>query len=416
MNFGGDVGLHVAKNLWAIRTFLGGDLPEKLAEVVPGAPEARAEFLASRYVEGNRAYEDDVAAHEEIVQINAEVYGFHTANDHKSPLAQIYWTCRDWSYAYFDDFYARIGVKFEKYYPESQTAEIGRETVLRELQNGVYEKSNGAVIFPGEKYGLHTRVFINKQGLPTYEAKDVGLSIKKWEDYHFDKSIIITGNDIIEYMKVVIKSISLFAPRLAERTQHLTHGNVKLAGGIKMSSRLGNFVRAADVLDITEKLQNTQNGGSSPDVVLGAVKYEFLKSTLGPNVIYEPETSVSLTGFSGPYVQYAAVRVNKILAAGQDLEPAEYANTYDFASEKGLLKLLLEYPSVLHEATTELAAHKVARFLFDLAGEINKYYEKTPVLQTDVRSRSARLHLLSQVAKVFAHGLKLLGINVPEKM
>jgi len=95
------------------------------------------------------------------------------------------------------------------------------------------------VIFDGDKYGLHKRVFINSQGLPTYEAKDVGLIMCKWEDYHFDSSVIITGNDIIEYMKVVLKSVEQFMPELPARTRHLTHGIVKLAGGTKMSSPQG---------------------------------------------------------------------------------------------------------------------------------------------------------------------------------
>ena len=114
----------------------------------------------------------------------------------------------------------------------------------------VYEKSDGAIVFKGEKHWLHTRVFVNSEGLPTYEAKDVGLIMHKWQDYHFDKSIVITGNDIAEYMRVVLKSIEQFMPELAERTVHLTHGIVKLAGGVKMSSRLGNILGATDVINI----------------------------------------------------------------------------------------------------------------------------------------------------------------------
>src|SRR5207253_7585860 len=108
-------------------------------------------------------------------------------------------------------------------------------------------------VFDGEKYGLHTRVFINSQGLPTYEAKDVGLIMKKWADYHFDRSVVITGNDIIEYMKVVLKSVEQFEPELTKRTTHLTHGNVKLAGGVKMSSRKGNFLRATEDLEVAHE-------------------------------------------------------------------------------------------------------------------------------------------------------------------
>ncbi len=257
VNFGGDVGLHVAKTMWAILRELGGENPEKLEQV---PKESRSDWMSARYVEGNSAYEDDEQAKTEIVELNKRIYQLHAESDHDSPFAQIYWTCRQWSYDYFDEFYARIGSHFEKYYPESETMRLGLETVREQLKNGVYEESDGAIVFRGEKFGLHTRVFINSQGLPTYEAKDVGLIIEKWNDYHFDKSIILTDSAQDEYMAVVVKSIEQFAPKLAEATIHLTHGRVKLAGGVKMSSRKGNIVRAVDVLDIAAEANKAATG------------------------------------------------------------------------------------------------------------------------------------------------------------
>ena len=164
-------------------------------------------------------------------------------------------------YQYFDDFYAKIGVKFDKYYPESTVAERGLKEVQNGLSKGVYEMSDGAVVYRGDiKLGLHTRVFINKEGLPTYEAKDVGLIFTKWDDYKFDKSVVITGNDIIDYMKIVLGSVKEMNPELPERTNHLTHGQVKLPGSVKMSSRKGNFLKAIDVLDmISEELKENYN-------------------------------------------------------------------------------------------------------------------------------------------------------------
>src|SRR6218665_1590156 len=189
----------------------------------------------------------------------------------------MWWRCREWSYDYFDAFYDRIGTHFEKYYPESQTAPIGLETVQRELRKGVFNESDGAVVFDGDKFGLHTRVFINSHGLPTYETKDVGLSVLKWQDYHPKLSVIITGNDIVEYMKVVLKAIEQFEPDLAHVTRHMTHGNVKLAGGVKMSSRKGNFLRAVDVLDMVAEASKGVSEVENQATVLGAIKYAFLK-------------------------------------------------------------------------------------------------------------------------------------------
>src|ERR1700729_383005 len=124
----------------------------------------------------------------------------------------------------------------EKYYPESEVADMGLATV-REHLGDVFEESDGAVVFRGEQYGLHTRVFITRQGLPTYETKDVGLIEKKNDDYHFDRSVILTDYEQMEYMQVVLKAIEQFWPKLAHATTHIPHGKLKLGGGTRMSSR-----------------------------------------------------------------------------------------------------------------------------------------------------------------------------------
>ena len=176
VNYGGDVGLHVGKTMWAILQRLGGEHPEKLIAI---PAEEQPDWLAAAYVEGTTAYEDNEAAKAEIIALNKRVYAFHTDNDHNSPLALIYWTCREWSYDYFKAFYQRIGTEFERVYPESEVAALGLQTVREQLAKGVFAESDGAVIFKGEDYGLHTRVFINSEGLPTYEAKDIGLIMTK---------------------------------------------------------------------------------------------------------------------------------------------------------------------------------------------------------------------------------------------
>ena len=410
VNFGGDVGLHVAKTMWAIMRKLGGEHPQKLADI---PVDSRSEWMAACYVEGTNAYEDDEQAHAEITELNKKVYELHSANNHESAFAHIYWTCREWSYDYFNAFYARIGTKFEKYYPESETAPTGLATVLQQKQNGVYEDSEGATIFKGEPYGLHTRVFVNKAGLPTYEAKDVGLSIKKWDDYHFDQSVIITGNDITEYMKVVLKSIEQFLPELAKRTLHLTHGNVKLAGGVKMSSRKGNFLRAVDVLDIAadenEKIQGNRNDAP----VLGAIKYAFLKNRVGPDVIFDPHESVGLQGNSGPYLQYAHARAMSILSKITD--DYSLAPLVDIDSnERSLLVKMTEYEDVIERATTQLAPHLVCTYLYELAQVFNRFYENSRIV--DDPRQAIRARLVTGYAGILKSGLTLLGIQAPDHM
>ncbi len=410
VNFGGDVGLHVGKTMWAILQELGGEHPEKLADI---PQDQRSEWMAKAYVKGTQAYEDDETAKQEIIELNKRVYQVHADDDHESPFAQVYWTCRTWSYDYFDAFYARVGSHFEKYYPESSTATLGLETIRAHIEKGVYEESDGAIVFKGEPYGLHTRVFINSNGLPTYEAKDVGLTMAKWRDYKFDQTIIITGNDIIEYMKVVLKSIEQYEPELVHRTTHLTHGNVKLAGGVKMSSRKGNFLRAVDVLDTVAEAGREATGRDDEATTLGAIKYAFLKQRLGPDVIFDPKESVSLEGNSGPYLQYAHARARSVLAKSDKQYALGEVDNLE-ADERSLVRKLSEYSEVIDKAVAELMPHHICGYLYELAQTFNRFYEKNRVIG-DARE-AVRLALVEQYASTLKDGLELLGITAPDRM
>jgi arginyl-tRNA synthetase len=332
-------------------------------------------------------------------------------NDHETPFARIYWTGREWSYAYFNAFYEQLGTTFERYYPESETAPLGLQMVQEQLTKGVYEKSDGAVIFNGVKYGLHTRVFINSAGLPTYEAKDVGLIMAKWRDYQFDSSVVITGNDIVEYMKVVLKSVEQFRPELSKATVHLTHGQVKLPGGVKMSSRKGNTIRAVDILHLAREANKKLTGQDNENTVLGAVKYAFLKTRMGGDFIYDPEESVSLEGNSGPYLQYAHARACSILAKAV---PKKVAITTLEPAERSLVRKMTEYPEVVNMAVTELMPHHIATYLYELAQTFNRFYEHNRVI--DDPRQDIRLQLVEYYASILQKGLKLLGIVAPERM
>ncbi len=410
VNFGGDVGLHVGKTMWAILQDLGGEDNAKLAEI----PEVeRSEWMASCYVKGTQAYEENEQAKDEIIALNKKVYEIVNTNDQESAFAQIYWTTRGWSYDYFDNFYARIGTPFEKYYPESSVSELGLKTVKEQLKNGVYTESDGAVVFEGEKFGLHTRVFINSEGLPTYEAKDVGLIFTKKADYKFDHSVVITGNEQLQYMSVVLKSVEQYAPELVSATTHLTHGIVKLSGGVKMSSRLGNFLRATDVLDSARQANLEATGKDDEPTSLGAIKYSFLKNRMGGDIIYDPLESVSIHGNSGPYLQYAHARAKSILAKGEGRREKREVDALE-AGERTLVRKLGEYTDVVNKAVEELAPHVVCTYLYELAQEFNRFYEQNRVVG-DAREQ-IRLNLVSAYADTLKKGLKLLEIHAPEKM
>lgn len=396
-NFGGDVGLHVAKTLYAL-----------LQKSEKTQDNLKIEDIAKCYVAGTKAYDEDEAAKAEITKLNKEIYRINAEDIHGTKLADLYWRGRELSYQYFEDFYARIGVKFDKYYPESSVADRGVQEVKAHTGT-TYEESNGAIVYKGEKVGLHTRVFINREGVPTYETKDVGLIFTKYDDWHFDESVVVTGNEQTDYMRVVLASVAEYAPQLVDRTTHLTHGLVKLPGNVKMSSRKGNFLKAVEVIEMINNLVQNEN------LALAAIKYAFLKYKMGGDIIFDPQESVSTTGNSGIYLLYSAVRAKKILQKCQEnhvLEAGTEAKTQEF--EKKLSKKIVQYPDVLAEAVSEKAPSKICAYLYELAQEFSRFYENVKVAGS---AREVDLAKLVQAyLNVMEHGLDLLGIKIPESM
>ena len=429
-NFGGDVGLHVGKTMWALRKRAIGELS--------------IEEIAECYVEGTRAYEEDETAKTEITVLNKVIYALAELGEQKSQerleletvaedydmattevaqVAELYWRGRELSYEYFKDFYAKIGVKFDKFYPESSVADKGLEEVKAHIGT-TYEESDGAIVYKGEKVGLHTRVFINREGVPTYETKDVGLIFTKWADWHFDESVVITGNEQTDYMKVVLASVQEYAPELVERTRHLTHGMVRLPGNEKMSSRKGNFLKAIDVLEMVSG--ELPEASAKQMITLAAVKYAFLKYKMGGDIVFDPKESVSMTGNSGVYLLYAAVRARKVLekVANGEAHPAENLSKNSVQevgdSEKGrgferrLNKKIVQYGDVIRGAIDEKAPYKICAYLYELAQEFSRFYENVKVAGSD--RENEKVVIVRAYLNVMEHGLGLLGIEVPEEM
>src|SRR3989344_1663328 len=212
-NYQGDVGLHVAKAVW-------------------GALKQNSSVdWGKAYVAGDRAYKEDESAKKDISAINKKVYERGDAEINK-----LYDEGKKISLEYFEKIYKRLGTKFDFYFFESEGGIRGKEIVEDGLKKGVFEESDGAVVFKGERAGLHTRVFLSSEGLPTYEAKELGLAPMKYEKYPYDLSYIITGNEIIDYFRVLMEAMKEMFPDLAAKTRHVPHGMLRFASG-KMSSR-----------------------------------------------------------------------------------------------------------------------------------------------------------------------------------
>jgi len=303
--------------------------------------------------------------------------------------------------------------EFQKFYPESATEARGRREV-EEHRGDVFVDSQGAVVYEGEKDGLHTRVFMTKEGLPTYETKDLGLIFTELEDFSFDRRVLITGKEQTEYMKVVWQAADRISPGIKAKMHHLTNGLIRFGDGKKMSSRTGNVTTAMDVIHAVRDA-----AGVSDDLVrdkqiyLGALKYEFLKYKLGGDIAFDPESSVSLQGNSGPYLQYALVRAKSIVSKAGSTRASDNPVQFE-KGERALVRKLSHYQMVLEEATRSYETHTLCTYLYELAVEFNMFYEKNRIIGDE--RVAERLRIVRAYTETLQSGLELLGIQTPEKM
>jgi len=445
----GDVGMHVARSVWGLMTKMKKEkVSLKDLEKIPLSE--RIKYLGQAYALGTVSYEKDKNIAEEIKDINYLVYlcgqEYLKDNYHWKPqvdykqylrpqfidqyktIKEVYYAGKKWSLDYFENIYKKLGTKFDFYYPESIVGEFGMKIVKENLKKGYFERSKGAVVFNGEKYGLHTRVFINSLGLPTYEAKELGLAVKKYEDYPYDKSVIVVGNEIKEYFKVLHKALSITYPDLGKKTINICTGMVRLPEG-KMSSRTGQVITVEWLLkEIKNHLKKIIGKGGKVNedqleeineiVTIGAVKYSLLKANIGKDVIFDFKETLSLEGNSGPYLQYTYARCQSVLEkANPNPLTRELVNSLIINSDElFLLRTFAKYPDVVYSAASTLSPHLICNYLFDLAQKYNLFYQKNPILKAEKDVKDLRLLITKVTAQIIKNGLYLLGIKTVEKM
>jgi arginyl-tRNA synthetase len=397
VNYQGDVGMHVAKAIWAMQN---------------------GSAFGEAYTVGSKAFEEDEKAKEDITAINDAIY-----KKSDKDINKLYDAGRAVSLAYFEKEYKRLGTKFDHYFFESEVAEDGVKLV--EKHPDVFKESQGAVVFEGEPYGLHTRVFINSKGLPTYEAKELALNKKKFDEFQPDLSVIVTANEVNEYFKVLLQVMKVMVqtlPGVAEKTKHIGHGMMRLPSG-KMSSRTGQVITADAFIEQTKTALKERESGEIDDttreaIAVGAIKYSILKQSPGRDIIFDFDKSLAVKGDSGPYLQYTYARLKAILAkAGEsaDIKPDTAELVQE--SELALIKHFLEFPEAIRESCELIAPQRLALYVFELANLANSFYEKVYILNDEDTARmSARLLLTRIASEILAHGLSALGIKTPERI
>lgn len=328
------------------------------------------------------------------------------------------------SLKHIHDVMARLKISTDYEYGEAFFAPKGKAAVQKLIESGVaIQNEDGSVIVPLEEYGFDVPLLVQKSnGAALYATNDLATILFREEEFAPDKVVYSVGAE----QQFYFSQIFAMAKKLGIKTDlyHLWFGVIDQLNEDgtreKMSSRKG-VVLMEELLDKAEERAREIVAGrdvSEEDVkkiALGAIKFSDFAADRRTNILFDWENIFALTGFSGPYVQYSAVRVNNILRKEQNFEMVDFEN-YNFEAEKNIILQLLAFPEVVKIAARDLEPHKISKYLYDLAREMNRYYEKTRVSDAPEIEKSARLTLLKKVSKTFENGLDLLGIEIPEKM
>ena len=353
----------------------------------------------------------------------------------KDPEVYSLWeTMNGWVYEGFDVTYKALGVDFDKIYYESQTYLLGKSLVEEGLRKGVfYRRDDNSVWIDLTADGLDEKLLLRGDGTSVYMTQDLGTAYRRFEENRLDDMIYVVGNEQnyhFQVLKLILKKLGY--ADWSDHITHLSYGMVELPEG-KMKSREGTVVDADDLIadmvstarEMSDELgkldgcTEEEADAVSTMVGLGALKYFILKVDPKKTMLFDPRESIDFNGNTGPFIQYTHARICSVLRkaaeAGIDFSGAAQA---DYLPEEiALVKSLTEYPSVVAAAGENFAPSIVGAYVYELAKQFNGYYHDHSILkEEDAETRRMRLQLAQQVARVIRSGMKLLGIDVPERM
>ena len=440
VNLVNDRGIHICKSMLAWKLYGGGETPESSG--------MKGDHLVGKYyVEFDKHYkaqikelmaqgqsEEDAKKHAPIMLEAQEMLRKWEAKD---PEVYALWKkMNSWVYAGFDVTYKALGVDFDKVYYESQTYLLGKSLVEEGLKKGVfYRRPDNSVWIDLRNDGLDEKLLLRGDGTSVYMTQDLGTAYRRFEDNKLDDMIYVVGNEQNYHflvLKLVLKKLGY-----AEWSDHITHlsyGMVELPEG-KMKSREGTVVDADDLIADMVKTAREMSAelgkldgcteeeanAVSTMVGLGALKYFILKVDPKKTMLFDPRESIDFNGNTGPFIQYTHARICSVLrkAAESGVEASrEIAPEVTLLPEEiDLVKMLTEYPATVKAAGENFAPSLIGAYVYDLAKQFNGYYHDHSILkEEDAATRSMRLALAAQVARVIRKGMSLLGIDVPERM
>lgn len=435
-----DRGIHICKSMAAWLLYGEGETPE--SSMIKGD-----HLVGKYYVAFDKAYKaqvkalmekgmDEAKAEREapVMQFAAELLRKWEQRD---PETLALWkTMNGWVYTGFDETYRKMGVDFDKLYYESETYLLGREVVLKGLEDGVfYKKEDGSVWVDLSKEGLDEKVLLRADGTSVYMTQDIGTAILRFRDFpNIEGQVYTVGNEQEYHFKVLFLILEKLGYQWAKKCHHLSYGMVDLPFG-KMKSREGTVVDADDLMAdmVEEARRQTHELGKidelSPEeaeklyetIGLGALKFFLLKVDPKKRMLFNPEESIQLQGFTGPFIQYTFARIRAILRKAQELgipDGPPDATTIAFGpEERDVLVRLNAWRDKLHEAARGYSPAVLANYAYDLAREYNQFYQSIPIFgETDPVKLRFRVAFSKVVAETIRRTMGLLGINVPERM
>jgi arginyl-tRNA synthetase len=435
-----DRGIHICKSMIAWQLFANGATPESTG--MKGD-----HFVGEYYVKFNEEHKKQIAelvvkgmnekeAEKEAPIMKATQQMLLDWEAGKPEVIGLWKKMNSWVYEGFDITYKRIGADFNKMYYESGTYILGKKFVEDGLKQGVFfKKEDGSVWIDLTSEGLDEKLVLRKDGTSVYMTQDLGLAEEKYQDYHYDQSIYVIGDEQNYHMKVLKLIMEKLGKPYADGMYHLSYGMVELPSG-RMKSREGTVVDADDLVDEMTAVakQKTEELGkvkdfSEPELAelydiigLGALKFFLLRVDPKKKMVFNPEESVDFHGFTGPFIQYTHARIQSILRKEgiSDLKSVtiEASSAMPlFTLEKQLIIALEQFPALIQQAAEEHNPSVIAIYVFNLAKLFNTFYSEHSVINAEsAGKKQLRLQLCIMTAGVIASATKLLGIKVPERM
>jgi arginyl-tRNA synthetase len=419
-SFPSDISLGIAKAVYVIKQ--DGGLAQ---DIFKKNEEEIVKYLSTAYVRGVAQYkqweeEGNDAKIKDVRNIANNFYGNIESEDLK-----IYNFAKEKNITYFYQMLEKLGSHMDKHFFESICGPEGMKVIEKNL-GAVFTKSEGAVVYiPDEsRKDLNTLVFVNSDGNPTYEAKDVGLISLKFKTFSPDFSLFVTDSEQVHRFKVILDAVSKINKDWNEKSTHILHGRMTFKGQ-KMSSRLGGVPTADEVIETILESVKEKSGerkiddATQREIALSALRIAILRAKPGVNIDFDPEKALSFEGDSGPYLCYTSARLHSLLQKGKENGLLPGCKLSHVGTELNLERKIFQFEKVLSTTIEELAPQKLVTYLFELAGEFNHFYNSTKIISDDKENKFETEHYLYVVQKtlnVLVKGLHILGVKAPEKM